>query len=188
VKRALVAIIVLVACGGGMNSDGGMSRDGGMSSGGEGSECRAAGDCDLGLACAGPNDPQPCGVPPREACAGDANCTAAGDRCHVIADSCSPDGFGSECRPACSGDPQCGEGMRCSSGVCVAILCNAGFTCAAREVCDPGRISSATPVFDRHHGCFPIACTSDEICAGRSCVNGSCQDRPGTCVVPVPVP
>jgi hypothetical protein len=173
--RVLVAIVVLSACGGD------------PSSGSDGSECRMPGDCDVGLACAGPNDPQACGIPPREGCAADADCTAA-DRCHVVADPCSPDGFGSECRPACSGDPECGSGLRCSSGACVAILCTAGFTCAAREACDPARITSATPVFDRHHGCFPISCTSDAACTPRSCVNGSCQDRPGTCVVPVAVP
>lgn len=90
--------------------------------------------------------------------------------------------------PPCSGDAVCGAGLRCNAGACVAVSCGAGFACATREVCDPARITSATPVYNRHHGCFPIPCSSDSACAGLACVNGVCQDGPGKCVVPVPVP
>lgn len=172
--RTVLLIAALSACGCG--------------GGGTGSACHADADCAAELACAGPNDRQACGIPPREECTSDADCTGVSGRCHLIGDPCSADGFGSQCRPACTGDAACGVGLRCDAGACVAIACNAGFACANREVCDPARITAATPVYDRHHGCFPIACSSDGECAGLSCVNGRCQDGPGTCVVPVAVP
>lgn len=169
----LIAVVMMSGCG---------------NSGDEGSECRASRDCNVGLGCAGPDDPHACGIAPREECGSDAACNAAGDRCHAIADSCSSDGIGSECGPACSGDGACGTGFRCSAGACVAIACDAGFACAAREVCDPAQLPSSTPVYNRHHGCFSITCSFDGECPGRYCVNGSCQDGLGTCAVPIAVP
>jgi hypothetical protein len=72
----------------------------------------------------------------------------------------------------------------------VAILCDAGagVTCAAREVCEPWRITPATPIYDRGSGCYPVTCTSDDGCGERSCVNGTCQDALGTCHEPILVP
>jgi hypothetical protein len=170
--RALLAIaVVLSGCGGGS----------------DGSACRAADDCASGLDCSGPNEPRGCGIPPREACASDADCSG-GDRCHLIVDPCSADGFGSECRSPCSGDASCGTGFRCDAGACEAVLCDGGFACAKHEACDPARISNGAPVHARHHGCFVIPCSSDDACAGLACVNGTCQDAPGKCVVPVAVP
>lgn len=162
---------LLAACGG----DGGVDAP-----------CHATTECAAGLGCAGPNDPQVCGIPPREPCADDAQC--AGARCHVIADPCSPDGFGSECRSACGTDPDCGAGFRCDAGACAAVRCDAGATCAGREVCDPSRITATTPTHDRTDGCYPVACTSDAGCGDRTCVNGACQDSIGTCEEPVLVP
>lgn len=154
--------------------------------GGSGDACRTHGDCPLDEACAGVNDPQVCGIPPREGCTSDADC--GGERCHVIADPCSPDGFGSECRPACTG--ACGDGFRCDAGACVAIRCDegAGVTCAGREVCDPARITATTPAWDRGDACYAVACSDDSACGDRYCVNGTCQDEPGTCMTPVLVP
>lgn len=155
-----------------------------------GSDCHAQADCDDGLGCAGPNDPQACGIPPRQGCADDSQCTG-GDRCQVIFDACSPDGFGSECRSPCTGEGSCGAGLRCDAGACVAIRCDevgGGVSCAGREVCDPARIIGVTPVYDRTDGCYPVDCTSDAMCGERVCVNGTCQDALGVCRVPELVP
>jgi hypothetical protein len=150
--------------------------------------CHETADCAAGLDCSGPDDPPVCGVAPRQECATDTDCTTPGDRCHAIADSCSADGIGSECRAACQSDAECGAGFACPSGACVAVSCDAGFTCEAREVCDPSRITGSTPVYDRTHGCFAVACTADADCGPRFCVNSTCQDGEGTCVKPMLVP
>jgi hypothetical protein len=167
--RALL-VVLLTACG----------------SGGTGSDCRLKADCASNLFCSGPNDGPVCGIAPREGCESDATCNA--QRCSAISDSCSADGVGSECREACTGDTQCEQGFRCDAGACVAILCNAGYTCPARQVCDPSRITASTPIYDRHHGCFDVTCTLDADCGERFCVNGICQDGPGACAEPMLVP
>ncbi len=156
------------------------------STGTTGSTCAATADCATGLSCSGPNDFGGCGIAPREECDGDTGCP--GQRCHAIADSCSLDGIGAQCGPACTSDAACGAGFHCPAGACVAIRCDAGFACAAREVCDPSRIAASAPVYDQHHGCFAVSCTSDDACGARSCVNGVCQDGPGTCAKPIAVP
>ena len=170
----ILPFALLAACGG--------------SSGGAGSTCNATADCDTGLDCAGPDDPAVCGIAPRQECQSDTDCQVVDTYCHVIADSCSPDGVGSECRPACTGDAACGTGFRCDANHCIAIACDAGFACADREACDPSRITNATPIYDRHHGCFAVACTTDAICDAGACVNGTCQDGLGTCEKPMLVP
>lgn len=176
-RRLSMIGLLLLACG-----------DDGSDGGGVGARCNAHADCDQDLACAGPNDHPGCGIPPREQCTDDSTC--GGDRCHVIPDPCSVDGFGTECRSACTGDGNCGAGFRCDNGACRAILCDAGagVTCAGREVCDPARITAATPLWDHTDGCFPVACTSDDACGERACVNGECQDTRGTCVEPIAIP
>src|SRR5258707_882902 len=132
--RGLVAIAIVMAGGGG----------------GTGTDCHLTADCDPGLGC----------LAPRQECSTDTDCPGA--RCHAIFDSCSPDGIGWECRPACAGDGECGgSDFHCDAGACVAVSCDAGYTCPARQVCDPSRITAATPVFDRPHGCFNVACTGD---------------------------
>jgi hypothetical protein len=170
VKPALLVAVLLSGCGGG----------------GAGGDCHATADCKGDLECAGVNDGPACGIAPREQCADDGTCS--GGRCHAIGDPCSADAIGSECKPACTGDPECGAGFRCNAGACVAVLCNAGFACAPREVCDPARIPATAPVFDRHHGCFAVTCTGEADCGERFCVNGTCQDAVGACVVPMAVP
>ena len=180
-RACLLLVLVVAACSGTARS-----RDGG-GNGDVGAPCHGGGDCSADLACAGVNDPQVCGIPPREGCATDADC--GGDRCHAVDDPCSPDGIGSECRPACDLiDGICGPGFTCDAGACVAIRCDAGFACEGREVCDPSRITATTPVFDRNHACFPVTCADDSACAGRFCVNGTCQDTLGSCEIPVAVP
>jgi hypothetical protein len=179
-RTCLVLVLVVAACSGTARS-----RDGGDD--GVGAPCHGGTECAAELDCAGVNDPQVCGIPPREGCASDADCGA--DRCHAIDDPCSPDGIGSECRSPCDViDGSCGPGFTCDAGACVAIRCDAGFACAGREVCDPSRITAATPVFDRNHACFPVTCTDDAACNGRFCVNGTCQDALGSCQIPVAVP
>ena len=171
-RLLLVVFSVLIGCGGG----------------GNGSDCHATSDCDEGLACSGVDDPPVCGIAPNEGCVDDNSC--AGTRCHAVSDNCSADGIGSECRQACTGDTECGQGFRCDAGACVAILCDeiGSLGCAAREVCDPSRIVATTPIYDRTSGCFPVACESDATCGERFCVNGTCQDAIGTCVIPMLVP
>jgi hypothetical protein len=173
-----ILVVTLAACGHG--SGGG--------NGGIGADCHSTDDCTVSLECAGADDPPVCGVAPREGCADDSNCP--GQRCHAIEDGCSADGIGSECRDACTTDPECGgAGFRCDAGACVAVTCeNDQFQCAPREVCDPSRITASTPVFDRTHACFPVTCAIDGDCNGRVCVNGTCQDDLGTCVKPMLVP
>lgn len=165
----VLLVTMLAACGGG--------------SGGDASECRASSECADGLECAGPNDPQVCGIAPREGCASDTDC-GPGARCHALSDTCSADNVGSECRAPCTGDPECGEGFRCDAGACVATLCDAGYTCAGREECAPSRLGAGLAVHARHHGCFAVACSSDLDCGTRFCVNGSCQDDVGSCTPP----
>jgi len=171
---ALVSVCALASCG----------------SGGAGSDCRSSADCGDGLGCSGAGDPQVCGIAPREACATDLDCSPTNDRCHAIFDSCSFDGIGSECRAACTADLDCGGAgvFRCDAGACIAITCDQGFSCGAREVCDVTRITSNTPIYDRHHGCFAVTCSTDAECGDGFCVNGSCQDALGTCVEPMLVP
>jgi hypothetical protein len=170
--RWSIVVLVVVGCGCG---------------GSVGDECRGAGDCDSDLFCADSDDPPVCGIGPREECSDDTQC--AGARCHAVADSCSADGIGSMCGPACVGDSECGgAGFRCDAGACVVVLCNAGFACVPQQVCDPARIAATTPVYDRHHGCFAVPCANDGECSGRLCVNGTCQDAPGTCSEPMLVP
>ncbi|HWN67089.1 MAG TPA: hypothetical protein VNM90_05585 [Haliangium sp.] len=150
--------------------------------------CRGPSDCTgSGLSCLGPNQPN-CGIPPREQCADDSGC-GADQRCHAVADGCSPDGVGATCGPACTpGDTSCGEGFECGqSGACQAVLCDQGFDCRASESCDPSSIAPDAPVADRDHGCQSITCEDDEPCpTGTFCVNGICQDGLGTCTAPAP--
>ena len=154
----------------------------------EGKPCDGSASCPGSLECAGPNDPQACGIPAMEQCSSDADCIDGGV-CHAIPDACSPDGIGSECRLACT-DGNCGEGFRCAaSGACEAIPCDEGFVCDDHLACDP-EAARTGPVHARAHGCVTIACSDDDACAmvSGTCVNGFCQDGPGSCVAPELVP
>lgn len=154
---------------------------------GAGATCRARTDCRSGYYCAGPNERRPCGVPPRQRCDDDSGC--GGDTCHAIADSCSPDGIGSECGPPCSG-ASCGGGLRCSAaGACEPIPCDEGFACPSHQRCDAAAAHAPGPVHARTSGCVDIPCAGDAACpAGKACVNAVCQDGPGTCREDIPVP
>jgi len=163
----------------------------GAACGGEGSSCRSGDDCRGALECSGPNDPQVCGIPGTAECDADADC-AADERCHAIDDPCSPDAVGSECRAPCSVGG-CPEGFRCGgSGACETIPCDEGFACASHLACDPAAAQSG-PVHERAHGCVVVACSSDDACTDVAdgvgvCVNGSCQESPGSCVDVMLVP
>ena len=156
--------------------------------GDEGSDCRTAADCRGELECAAPDAPQVCGIPGTAQCGDDLEC-GEGSVCHAIADPCSPDGVGSECRPPCS-EGGCVEGFRCDPerAACVAIPCDDGWACASFEDCSPAS-PPETPVHARTHGCVAIACERDGDCSGAdACVLGVCQSGPGTCVEPMLVP
>ena len=170
--RMLLLVLSITACG---------------NSGGSGSECHESADCAMGLECSGPDDGPVCGIGPREGCVNDANCTG-GQRCGAIADTCSQDGVGSECKNACTVAADCGEGFRCDAGACAAVLCDAGYTCPSHQRCNPGVITGTTPMYDRHHGCVDVPCTSDVACGTDVCVNGICQTGLGACVMPMAVP
>lgn len=152
-----------------------------------GDACASRADCADGLECAGPDDPQVCGIPPREGCVSDDDCTAP-NVCHAISDTCSPDGQGSECRMPCS-TGSCESGFRCGvSGACEAIPCEAG-DCAEFDTCDP-EFDEQTPVFDHTSGCRHITCDpAADSCPGTTeCVNGRCQSDFGQCAEPMLVP
>jgi hypothetical protein len=149
--------------------------------------CRGPDDCTgSGLSCVGPNETN-CGIPPREECVDDNGCGAY-QRCHTVADACSPDGVGATCGPECTpGDTSCGEGFACEQGACRAVLCDQGFACRASERCDPSSVVPTAPIADRDHGCQSITCAGDEACpTGTFCVNGICQDGLGACMPPAP--
>jgi hypothetical protein len=177
--RILVLLVSMAACSTTAGDRGGDND--------VGSDCSASADCAAELGCLGPDDGRVCGVAPREECAADDAC-ADGQRCSAIDDPCSRDTVGSQCRPACTESTACGAGFRCDNGACVAIACNAGYACPTHQVCDPARIAAATAAYDRHHGCFDVACNADAECAGLYCVNGICQTGAGTCQEPIAVP
>ncbi|UQA54736.1 Dickkopf N-terminal cysteine-rich domain-containing protein [Polyangium aurulentum] len=150
-------------------------------SAGAGDACRSDDECASDLYCAGPNDPNVCGIPPREGCATDADCFG-GAVCHVVGDVCSPDGMGSECGPPCDAS-NCGSGLRCNAaGACEPLPCDEGFACPSHQRCDVATAHAGGPVHGRTQGCVNISCANDTDCpTAKACVNGSCHDGPGTC-------
>ena len=155
-------------------------------SGGEADECRSTADCSGELECAGVNGGPVCGIAPLEQCSSDLDCSG-GTVCHATFDPCSADQVGSSCGEPCVEDLDCGQTFECDAGNCIATSCDAGFACAGREECAPDQIAS-TAVFDQHHGCFAVTCSSDADCGERFCVNSTCQDAAGACVEAVAVP
>jgi len=152
-----------------------------LSCGSEGSECRSSDDCRGELECAGPNDPPACGIPATIQCGGDGDCFE--QRCHAVLDPCSPDGIGTVCGPACV-DGGCGEGLRCGAeGACEPIPCNEGDPCPGHQLCDAAAVGPFTD------GCVTITCNDEGACPeGGACVNGSCQDGPGSCTEVMLIP
>ncbi len=175
--RYLAATWLLVAaCGGGVGG-----------AGGENDECRSTADCDGELECAGVNDGPACGIPPMEQCSSDLDCNG-GTVCHATFDACSADQVGSRCAEPCVEDADCGATFECDAGNCIATPCDAGFACAGREECAVDQVMSTAPVFAQHHGCFAVTCSTDADCGERFCVNSTCQDAAGACIVAVAVP
>ena len=152
----------------------------------EGDSCASHDDCGNELFCAGPDDPQVCGIAPRTDCSSDADC-AQGDACHAIYDVCSADSQGSECGAPCTAN-SCQPGFTCSAaGACKAIVCGE-ISCGPLGVCDPTFVAN-TPVYDQTDGCREIACGDDGDCpAVGQCVNGVCQSGAGSCREAVAVP
>ena len=147
----------------------------------EGDSCEAHSDCAGDLYCAGPNDPNVCGIPGMEFCVDDQNCDPS-LRCHAVPDPCSPDGVGSECRQPCLQDG-CFPGFQCNAnGACEAVPCDEGFTCQSYQTCDPSIPHGDGPMYDRTQGCVSITCQGDGDCPDdNACVNGTCHSGPGTC-------
>lgn len=174
-------LVLCIGCGG--------SGAGGDASPPDAAEtgCRSSADCSAPQeGCVGPNDVF-CGIPPREECAGDQDC-GAGTVCHAIPDSCSVDGIGSSCNAPCS-PGQCGDGFVCAAtGQCMPVACDdQEFDCSPSEICDPSSIDPSLPVHAITHGCTVIPCQDDAPCPSATvCVNGYCQDGPGTCSPPAP--
>lgn len=156
--------------------------------GGSGGTCRGADECTGAESCVGPNDVV-CGIPPQEQCQTDQDCPA-GDVCHAIGDTCSPDGVGSRCGAPCiADDGSCGQDFQCGpQGACMPIPCDdAGFACRPSETCDPSSIDTNAPVHGITHGCAIIPCKGDTACPDQTvCVNGYCQDGLGSCALPAP--
>lgn len=179
-SKALAAIVVLLLGVGIAACEGG--GGGGVFGGGVGDSCRVNDDCRDDLYCRGPNQPNVCGIPPRELCASDADCPM-GAVCHAVLDSCSPDGIGSECLAPCTAN-SCGADFRCNAeGACEPIPCDEGFTCPDRQKCDSMVAHDPTlPTHARSTGCVNITCSADSECpTGKFCVEGYCQDGRGTC-------
>lgn len=150
-----------------------------------GGTCRSSAECSPDEGCVGPNDVF-CGVPPQEGCMDAGEC-GPGSTCHVIPDSCSADGFGSECGPLCNPGDVCGDNMECNpDGACRPLACDQpAVDCRPSEVCDPASIDPAGPVHGIDRGCENITCADDGPCpTGAVCVNGYCQDGPGMCSPP----
>lgn len=183
---AALALLFSMGCGddGGSPVDAPVAIDAPVAAG-----CRDSAGCPLDEGCVGPNDTV-CGVPPQEQCASSADCPN-GDTCHAMYDSCSPDGVGSMCAPACTPGEVCGDGFVCNAdGACMPVACDdPAYDCRGSEVCDPGSIDLTGPVHAVTHGCTIVACAGDDDtpCPGDSvCVNNYCQDGLGTCSPPVP--
>jgi hypothetical protein len=176
-----------VACHGGTDSGTDPGTDSGTDSGTAttGAPCASGAVCTGDAVCLGPDTSDVgCGVPPMEFCAGDADC--GGLRCHAVVDSCSPDGFGSDCAAAC--DPAsnpCAPGLVCAAGACVVETCvDQPAVCAPWQVCDPAAAGVLAPVWEQSTGCVFVACTDDAVCGGGACVNGLCQSGLGVCGEP----
>ena len=147
----------------------------------EGTSCSDHDECNGDLFCAGPNDPQVCGIPGMEFCTGDQDCDPS-QRCFATPDPCSPDGIGSECSAPCEAGG-CYPGFRCNAtGACEAVPCDDGYACEPYQTCDPSIPNGDGPVYDRTQGCVAITCQGGGDCpADTACVNGSCASGPGSC-------
>ncbi len=112
-----------------------------------------------------------------------------GSLCHSTLDTCSPDGIGSECRPACTA-PSYNPGFRCNAQkACEPIPCDEGCTCPSYQRCDAVAAHAMGPVHAKTNGCVDIVCSTEKDCpAGKTCVNSACADGPGMCQRDLPVP
>jgi len=147
--------------------------------GGVGDSCTSSDGCGGELFCRGPDEPNVCGIPPREDCGSSADC-GPGSFCHAIYDTCSADEQGSECGPACSAGT-CNPGFRCNSDqACEAIPCDEADVCTPTQLCDP-TFAAGTPVHAVTSGCQAAACEGTDDCEAGFCVNGRCQSSEGSC-------
>ncbi len=137
-----------------------------------GTTCRSQDDCRNGATCA-PEYGVGCGaqLPAQRLCESDQDC-GDGKRCveATVRKPCE-DGLETSCIPECTAD-SCGDGERCSNGLCEPVPCMDGFTCDELYVCAPDRAGADA------HGCAPRNCNEGYDCdAGYSCdtQSGSCS-------------
>src|SRR5689334_8064478 len=99
-------------------------------------------------------------------------------------DECDPglQCFDQVCQPGCRRHPDCGDGLRCDEGTCVAALGQDGAACLAETECASGFscvLAQADPDGD---GYLAASCRTDHPGAGRGAAcdrDESCRD--GTC-------
>lgn len=157
---------------GGNASSSSSSSSGGMLGAGE---CRTTDDCvepNIGI-CQSPDAPAMCGIcyEPPNPCTMDSECAMQDPTtiCNPPPCSCG----GSECMPGCMADADCKIGTHCSAGHrCVPNTCATKADCPTNFDCT-------------NMECGRKSCTSDAECSGF-CVNGSCYDVAGKCMLPPP--
>ena len=79
-----------------------------------------------------------------------------------------------------SDDLGCAPGMRC-------LDTNLGACCAGTKECREAKCTAT--MCPQSSSCERITCTTDAACDCGVCVNGRCEDGPGSCLVqPSPPP
>jgi len=113
-------------------------------------------------------------VAPRD-CESDAGCSD-GDVCEeYLASGPCTGGLGSRCVPDCRIEDMCVDATCDALGHCIPLECPREFECAVNQDCSPGNAAADA------NGCVVRSCTTGSECDCGACVNGSCQDGPGTC-------
>lgn len=156
----------------GGNPTGSSSSSGGMLGPGD---CRTSADCvePNGGFCQSPDAAPLCGIcfEPPNPCTTDAECAMQDPTtiCNRPPCSCGA----SECMVGCMSDAECPTATHCSAGHrCVPNTCASKADCPANFDCT-------------NMECGRKACTTDADCSGF-CVNGSCYDVAGHCMLPPP--
>ncbi|MFT3766650.1 MAG: hypothetical protein QM820_14215 [Minicystis sp.] len=141
-------------------------------------KCRHGSDCKGGAQCLPPGQAMPCGTcfnGPDE-CGSDSECTATGPTaiCDPVPCACSGQ---KHCVAGCSANTDCEPGKSCGADHrCAPSECAQQLDCPTNFVCPP----IMQPKCERRK------CSVDPECDVGYCVEGSCFDVPGTCILPAP--